>query len=514
LRRWEAVMPNAELSVPKPNPFLPRSLDLKAPRTPFPPRGVSPPAPMERQRDKQKWCLLFRQDTTFGVPKAYAFIELVTPYPKSSPRNLVLGRLYEQLLEDSLTESFLYDASVAGLTFSLSTTARGLQLFFGGYDDRLVDFAQTVLKAVRDFGSNLDLIREKFEAQRDVIKREYTSFDSQQPFQQAAYWSRLATSAPQFAIEDLRSEALKVSYQDVADFSTQVLKEPKFAYALVQGNVRGEEADSLATAVDNIIGFPPLLQGGLSTEPRMGKLPVKSKGPGCSLVHDAFDAVEENSSITVIFQTGIARAADGEKGRNTWAATTVLGSLLKDRFYGELRTKQQLGYIVTSATDRKEGVLRLVFVVQGTALGPMGMMERTDAFLNGIESELEKKGQLEVQEQAATLSESRLARAQQLAASVGDTFSEVASREFKWDRAVLEAAALKRVTLADVLALFRNCVAPGGTERRRLNSMIFGSRHKNDRSKAESALEASGGLLIKDAQAFMAASEKWPNMAA
>ena len=53
-------------------------------------------------------------------------------------------------------------------------------------------------------------------------------------------------------------------------------------------------------------------------------------------------------------------------------------------------------------------------------------------------------------------------------------WTEVSTREFMWDRQVVEAQALKAVARADVIDVFDRCVAEGGSERRRLVTLMLG----------------------------------------
>lgn len=503
---WEQARPAPGLAPPPPNPFLPRSLELKAPRAPHPARGASVPAPALR-RDDGSWRVFFRQDTEFGVPKAYACIELLTPLPRSSAKAAVASRLYEALLMDGLTEPLLYDARLAGLVFESSTSTRGVRLFFGGYDDRLVDFAHAAIRALVAFDPTADAAR--FAAQCDVLARELESFDSQQPYQQAGYWTGLATTRPDFSVKALRQALSQVSIADLGDFATRLWKQERlFGVALCQGNLREGEVDALIRAIEDGVHFAPLPEAEWP-EPSIVQVPVRPLGPGCVQLHDTLDPMEENSSVELTFQLGCSRAAERESGRRRQAVAQVLGTLLRDKFFSELRTRQQLGYIVTSLADRREGVVRLAFIVQGAVLDPLGVLGRIDDFLAGARAQLAAQSEAALQEVTASLAESRLVRAQQLAEATDRNWSEVLSREFQWDRPVLEAAAIRKVSRADVLDVFDRCVGPGGSERRRLATLVFGAAHRASRAAAQTALEGAGAEVIADPQAFAAALPRW-----
>ena len=59
-----------------------------------------------------------------------------------------------------------------------------------------------------------------------------------------------------------------------------------------------------------------------------------------------------------------------DDGGLTWRLLGLLSQLVDQPFYAELRTKQQLGYIVGSSVTESEGVRGLVFSVQSSVPRP------------------------------------------------------------------------------------------------------------------------------------------------
>ena len=178
----------------------------------------------------------------YGVPKAYIFLGLATPVALGDAKAAVAARIYEAMCRDALQEELLYDAEVAGLGFGLSSSTRGLQLFCGGFDDRLEAFAEEVIGKTLSF--EVSEAPKSYEAQRDKLLRELESFAEQPPLSQAAYWSTLALVTPELSVEELRTAARVVSLEDVKRFAERLWKEARSAkaVALSWGNLRAEEA--------------------------------------------------------------------------------------------------------------------------------------------------------------------------------------------------------------------------------------------------------------------------------
>lgn len=90
------------------------------------------------------------------------------------------------------------------------------------------------------------------------------------------------------------------------------------------------------------------------------------------------------------------------------------------------------------------------------------------------------------------------------------TWGEIRSRELRWDRAVVEAAALHDIKRADVLEVFDRYISERGQGRRRLATLIYGSAHSTQYNKAAATAEAAGGQIIEDVKAFSLAQPLWP----
>jgi secreted Zn-dependent insulinase-like peptidase len=61
----------------------------------------------------------------------------------------------------------------------------------------------------------------------------------------------------------------------------------------------------------------------------------------------------------------------------------MLGQLVGPAFFSQLRTEQQLGYVVNASFFRYDRVPALQFAVQSGVMDPVGLQERVEAFERG-----------------------------------------------------------------------------------------------------------------------------------
>ncbi len=88
----------------------------------------------------------------------------VRPLLDVTPRNATIGRLLCDLFRDSVTEK-VYDAELAGLQFSIDFGGDHITLGTVGYNDKLADLTETMLKLFMEF----KIDPERFELIKDQV---------------------------------------------------------------------------------------------------------------------------------------------------------------------------------------------------------------------------------------------------------------------------------------------------------------------------------------------------------
>ena len=163
-RRGWASTPLASLSLPTPNPFIPKDFSLQYARTAAGSArtrgtaeeggGVTAVPPPSMLLNTDTWRVFTKPDTTYGQPKGYAYFLINQPDElfgsKTTPRTSALAKLYKEYLNEALTE-FTYDAAVAGLEYSCDFTQRGVSLTFGGFNDKLAAYIESVSNRIASF---------------------------------------------------------------------------------------------------------------------------------------------------------------------------------------------------------------------------------------------------------------------------------------------------------------------------------------------------------------------------
>jgi insulysin len=347
----------AALSIPKPNPFIPTNFELRNAQAP--PKGDTTEPP-KLVKDSDTWRVFAKADTTYAQPKAYANFLVSQPDDvlgsKTTPRTSALSKLYRYALDEALTE-FTYDAAVAGLSYNCEFTQRGISLSFSGFNDKLPAYVASVSKAIADFVPSDEAKLAKY---KDVIARDLASFPFDQPYEHAGRFSQLCTMQPAYLPTDVLKELESVTLADLQTW-TKSLWSKGYGQALLQGNINEQDALDMAKAVEEALALKPLPEE-LRGAPKLAKLPLVQSLYGNVLQREEPNPANPNSATIVQFQN-----ADRENLK-TQMAMEVLAIIMGNPFFADLRTKQQLGYIVYGGVSNKDGVRSLIFTAQSSVV--------------------------------------------------------------------------------------------------------------------------------------------------
>jgi len=410
-----------------------------------------------------------------------------------TPRTACLAKLYKFSLADSLNE-YVYDAGVAGLGFSLDFTPKAIRLTFSGYNDKLPVFVDTIGRALAAHRENDPAKLARF---KDQISRDLKALDQQQPYQHAAFYNQFFTTRPAFLPGELLRELDKLTLDDLGKFADEVFA-TGFGEVLVQGNLLEEEARAMVRSVESSLKFEELKKADQG-DSDIYLIPRSPRSIGSVIRRKEPNAGDRNSAVVIQLQLA-------DQNLKLQMALEVLAAILEAPFYGELRTKQQLGYIVSSGVKQQREVRSLVFTVQSGFADAVYLTERVFAFLNAFLPTLEALSDAQVAEYVDGLVEQKMQKVTRLSDESIRNWNEIVEGQYLYDRNLLEAKETKLVDKALLLDVWKAVVAEGGVERRVLTSQVFTQADKKAMTRMDAPLP-EGAVLLDDADLFRKSAE-------
>jgi len=451
-----------DLSLPLPNRYIPRTLELcpdlsedarKGQRIENP---IDPPSLLVKE---ENWKLFHRLDDRYALPKSSLHLlirNLSLLNIKNDkgewvhdPKSALLSSFLAAIFNEAMAQE-TYDASLAGLHWSLSIGSTGIKLNCFGFSDRLPDLA---LKVLGDFLSGEFLSDEKFfVSTRDrTIRGLRTYFKSRRADSHAMYYrDSLLTSKGQGVDESL-DIALAAKFEDVLTHHQTILQDSeRSVQCLFNGNVSQREATEFFFSAKSKIklAYEVHTQEQLDDEkqtlidPGMVERQVQ-QGQEIELHFSSQNPEEENGAVLCSYQSSIP-SFKGETLSHPLAlqsssAIRLLCHILREPLFDSLRTKQQLGYIVSSyyeigiaSQSNENGRVPLTTPVDfisinilSQKMAPPDIADRIDEFIQVFRSSLEAMPESEIHDHADALATTLLKPTQKLQSEASLQYSRI-----------------------------------------------------------------------------------------
>lgn len=351
-----AAEPLSGLALPAPNPYIAEDLDLLDEQEERP----------KRLLDEPGFVLWHMAEASFDTPKVEWRYSLQHPEASATPRDAVLARLLAGWLTDSLNEA-LYPARLAGHHFDAYAHARGITLSFSGWRDRQDQLMQRVLEQLQ----RGDIDPATFERVKYRLQREWRNAPQAALHQQAQRTLAEALVRPQWPTNALLDASRELDLDALRDFRDGFLDKLRLE-AMAVGNLDAE----LATHEGRLVA--DALAPGLAEAQIPDLVPLRAEPDLPELVPDT----TRNESVVLRYLQGPDRSLESR------ARLAVLGQLIDTPFYQQLRTEEQLGYVVNAGYSPLLDAPGIGLLVQSPETQSEAIQARIDAFLADFASRL------------------------------------------------------------------------------------------------------------------------------
>lgn len=408
LEKWQTKHISPTLTLPDPNPFISEQLD------PLPIEDSASQEP-ELLEELPGFCLWHGQEEEFRIPKGVMYIAIDSPHSVSSVKNIVMTRVSVEMLLEAINES-AYPAEIAGMSYNLYAHQGGVTLKLSGFNDK----QPLLLKLILERFSNRSFKPERFDVIKNQLLRNWQNAARNKPISQLynAMTGILQPNNPPYP--ELLSALEDLDVGELPKFVEKLLQE-LHVDMFVYGNWHKEQAIELAATVkDTLRVHNQRYQE--STRP----LTLLT---GAGSVSYELNCDHQDSALLVYYQSQ-------QTTPEAIALYTFAHHLMSATFFNELRTRQQLGYMVGSGNlplNRHPG---LIFYVQSPMAGPHKLIHAVDDFLNAFFMVLlemsDEKWQISKQSLIAQITEpdaNLRARAQRYWISIGNKDNHYMRRE-------------------------------------------------------------------------------------
>ena len=400
----------------------------------------------------------FKYDHRFRQPKVYLTYLIETPNTYRSPKNLELGKLYEAAVQEGLNE-LVYPIQMAGLSYSLSITKKGVVLTIGGYSERITDLLKLVTQNLMD----IKIDEQKFQNIKEAMVRGLKNRKLGKAYARGGYFNWLMLLDEQYTEEQKLAALTPLSLDDLKTYSKK-LYEKVFVTGMIHGNYSDEKAiQSTKTLLESLKSKP------LSDDQRYEQ--VVETMPEGKRIRFSREVEDNNNSLAYAIQIG-------DKNPALSAKASMLASIVESDFYKQMRTNQQLGYLVWSFQQRMEDRIFFRLVIQSSTHGPFELSKRVNAWLASTKMLFSALSDEEFERHRQALIVGLEKEGDSIASVLSDLYSFAIDEkgDFKYKKKLIQA--VKEVKKKDVIQLAKKVFLDSTTPRLEVLMRAKGSKEK------------------------------------
>ncbi|XP_057953275.1 nardilysin-like isoform X2 [Malania oleifera] len=434
----------------------------------------------------------YKLDRTFKVPRANAYFRITLKGSYSDARSCLLTELFISLLKDELNE-IVYQASVAKLETSLSLYSDKFELKVYGFNDKLPVLLSKVLAKSKSFSPTDD----RFKVIKEDLERALRN-TNMKPLNHSSYL-RVQVLCERFWDADEKLRLLGgLSLPDLNAFIPQLLSQ-LYIEGLCHGNLLEEEAMNISNIFRSYFSVQPLPIE-MRHEEHILCLPS-----GANLVRDVSvkNKSETNSVVELYFQI---EQELGEESIKLKALVDLFDEIVEEPLFNQLRTKEQLGYVVECSPRVTYRVFGFCFRVQSSKYNPVYLQGRIDNFIDGLEELLDGLDSESFENYRTGLTAKLLEKDPSLNYETNRFWGQIVDRRYIFDLSKREAEELKSIQKSDVIDWYKTYLRHPSPKCRRLTVRVWGCN--SDLQEAE--IELKSVQVITDLAAFKASSKFYP----
>jgi insulysin len=387
----------------------------------------------------------FKFDNRFNQPRVYLQFRIQTPRVYDTPRNGQLAALYQAAVQEGLNE-IVYPIQVAGLSYALGGEKPGIVLSIGGYSERIGELLRLVTRSLKE----IRITPEKFANIKESMIRNIENGKLGQAYARGGYYHRLLILKKQYTEEQALNALGGLTLKDVRDYA-ETLYERVHVTGVAHGNWTDEKVKESVEILLGQLNSKPL------PEAERYKEELDLLQPGERVMFSK-QVADNNNSIAYTLQVG-------EKSFELQAETSLIASLVESEFFTEMRTNQQLGYVVWSFQQRVEDEVYLRFVIQSANHSPFELVRRVEAWMDGLRALFDGLSDEEFERHRASEIVALEKKSDSLAEELGQLYylATVEKGEFDYKEKLIDA--IKKIKKEDVMAASRRIFDSGRTPR-------------------------------------------------
>jgi insulysin len=435
-----------DLHLPHKNEFIPTNLEVEK-------IEVKEPAKAPKLlRNDDKLRLWWKKDDTFWVPKANLNIKIRNAVTYANPANYVKTNLFISLVKDALS-SYSYDAEISGLAYGIGANMLGFDISVHGYNDKMAVLLEKILTTVR----SLEIRSDRFDIIKERTARKYKNWAYQQPYYQIGDYTRWLLNERSWMNDTYAKELPHITVEDLRVFVSELLQQAHIE-VLAHGNLYKEDVKKIGQLIESTLkprALPP-------SEWHLRRNVIVPEGSNFIYKQKLGDPANVNHAIEYYLDVGHVMDLDLR------ARAQLFGQMTDEPAFDQLRTKEQLGYVVWSGV-RPAAVTMGYRVLIQSERDPDYLESRINSFLLKFKSDLELMSDEDFEGHKRSLINKRLEKLKNLDFETNRLWAYISGEYLNFHQVDRDVGTIRQLTKDDMKQFYEQYIDPESPRRRKVS---------------------------------------------
>ena len=439
-----------EFKLPEANPFIPKKASV-------PKRKLDDDiVPIQIEGNKGE-SLYFGQDHEFLRPKGAISLKILFPKDIMSPKHRAFSRIYAACVNESLNE-LSYPARLAGLNYSIKEGYEGVYVDVSGYKESSLKLYELMLEHMTDF----KITKTQFDAVKDKIIRDYENLALADAYMQTRELAPDLFYNIKYTWKQMLPIAKNATYDEIKSYESNLF-DKTYLEAMVYGDYIKQDAKKVLS-----IFKAKTKTKGISKEEAFELSYLNLSKP--ETVQYVDKLLVNNSCFFRMYEIG-------KDSPETRALASLIGKAVEQPFYTEMRTNQQLGYIVASYPMNYDETYYLNFLIQSGDYPADELNNRANTFISSTPKIIKEL----TDETFQQLIDSAVERLERKPKSISERAMKNKNlifehnRDFERDNKTIEA--LKKIKKEEIIVHLEKMISE--ESRKMANILAFAENHIN-----------------------------------
>ncbi|MBQ8498548.1 insulinase family protein [Chlamydia sp.] len=356
-----------DFAFPQPNKFIPQNVQLLSQKKHHEGFAFSPQLTYNQNAITLYTC----EDSFYTIPKIAMELRICSPQiQRADVRSVVLRDLYSLLADETLTKRH-DEALRAGMAFSVTPGATGVDLSLFGYTETSPVLIDALLSSLRD----LPLEESLFLYYKDQLSEQYQKNLLVCPIRAGLNKLSSQLLVNSFSLEEKRDALKTISYKEFSDFAHDLLKKLSLE-GLTLGTLSSQDLSNLLASLSHFSE---------ASSPYTPPVYYPQRKPLSSTTFSFHYPLSGNGMLLLEQNEHPHQYEDS-------VATSMLLSWIHNLYFNDLRTKQQLGYMVGAKYQEFADSPCGLFYIRSNKHSPEELIHKTQLFLQQVAADLESSG--------------------------------------------------------------------------------------------------------------------------